>query len=331
MTLLLVGDINVDTTQNIHKYPAPGGDAFADHISTQPGGGIVNSAASLAGLGESVALMAAVGQDVWAEMVLKPLQELGVDVSRVVHVPDAGTGLIFIPIADGERTMFSYRGANRFLQPDWVTPQTLQGISLLQLSGYAYMEQPQRDAAKKVVRLARQAGIPVSIDIALEPVLRQREELLGLLPELAVCILGQEEAVALGSGNTPDACVDFLLAAGVEWVGLKLGRKGALLATAHERKRFPIFEVQTVDTTGAGDSFSAGLIYAYHHQLNLETAAALASALGALATTVYGGGLNLDWRPRLTAFLQERLHSPAAAAFGMGLQSLLQIVEGKTG
>ena len=72
MTFLLMGDINVDTTMTIHKYPKVGGDAFADQVSTQPGGGIVNSSASLAGLGESVALLAATGQDVWADMVLTP-------------------------------------------------------------------------------------------------------------------------------------------------------------------------------------------------------------------------------------------------------------------
>ena len=53
-------------------------------ISTQPGGGVVNSSASLVGLGEAVALLASTGQDIWAEMVLGPLEKIGVDLSRVV-------------------------------------------------------------------------------------------------------------------------------------------------------------------------------------------------------------------------------------------------------
>ena len=329
MTLLLMGDINVDTTMNIHKYPSPGGDAFADHISTQPGGGIVNSAASLVALGEKVALVAATGQDVWAEMVLEPLQKLDVDLTRVVRLKQASTGLIFIPIADGERTMFSYRGANQLYHPDWVTAETLQGVSLLHLSSYAFLALPQRDANLKAVQLACQAGIPISLDISLEPIVQQREVFLSILSDLAVCILGQEEAENLVGGKTPDACADLLLEAGVSLVGLKLGRQGCLLATPGGRKRFPIFEVQTVDTTGAGDSFSSGLIYAHHHQLDMDTTGALASALGALATTVYGGGLNLDWRPQLLAFLRQRCNTQVAAAFGDGVQTLLQILTGE--
>ena len=331
MTLLLMGDINVDTTMNIHKFPLVGGDAFADHISTQPGGGIVNSAASLVALGEKVALVAATGQDVWAEMVLEPLQKLDVDLTRVVQLEQASTGLIFIPIADGERTMFSYRGANQLYQPDWVTAETLQGVSLLHLSSYAFLALPQRDANLKAVGLACQAGIPISLDASLEPIIQQREVFQRLLPDLAVCVLGQKEAENLVGGGSPDACVDRLLQAGVNWVGLKLGRQGCLLATPDGRKRFPIFEVQTVDTTGAGDSFSSGLIHAFHHKLDMDTTGALASALGALATTVYGGGLNLDWRPQLLAFLQQRCRTQAAAAFGDGLQTLLQTLTGEEG
>ena len=326
MTLLLMGDINVDTTMSIHKYPELGGDAFADHISTQPGGGIVNSSASLVGLGESVALLAATGWDVWSETVLKPLEELGVDLSRVVRLPDATTGLIFLPVANGERTMFSYRGANTLFHPDWVTPQTLQGVELLHFSGYALLASPQRDAVIKAVRLAREADIPISLDTALEPVLQQTAVLRRLLPDLSVCILGLEEAKALVGGDSPDACADLLLAEGVGLVGLKLGRQGALLATRERRKRFPIFKVESIDTTGAGDSFSSGLIYAYHHQFDLETSGTLASALGALATTVYGGGLEMDWRAKLMVFLQECKTKTEASDFGEGITNLLTLL-----
>jgi sugar/nucleoside kinase (ribokinase family) len=323
MTLLLMGDINVDTTMNIHKYPELGGDAFANHISTQPGGGIVNSSASLAGLGESVALLAATGQDVWAEMVLKPVEALGVDISRVVRLPNATTGLIFLPIADGERTMFSFRGANMLFHPDWVTEQTLHDVDLLHWSGYALLTMPFRDAIKKAVRLAREANIPISLDTALEPVLQQTESFRRLLPDLSVCILGLEEAQVLVGGESPEVCADLLLAAGVKLVGLKLGRHGALLASSEEKRKFPIFKVDTVDTTGAGDSFSSGLIYAYHHGLDLETAGTLASALGALATTIYGGGLGMDWHGKLKDFLEERRGQPDTEAFGNGIENLL--------
>ena len=89
------------------------------------------------------------------------------------------------------------------------------------------------------MRLASAANIPVSLDTALEPVLQQTETFRRLLPNLAVCILGLEEAQALVGGNSPDECTDLLLAEGVKLVGLKLGRDGALLATKMKNVNFP--------------------------------------------------------------------------------------------
>lgn len=324
MTLLLMGDINVDTTMSIDKYPLIGEDAFADRISTQPGGGIVNSAASLAGLGADVALSASTGQDVWAEMVLGKLKEAGVELSRVVQLADATTGLIFLPVFEGERTMFSYRGANELYHPDWLNDDYLQGVELLHFSSYALLTQPYRDSILKAIVMAHNANIPVSVDMSFEPVLQQTEVFQQLLPGLAVCILGMQEAVQLVGRKTADECADSLLDAGVKLVGIKLGKQGALLARMGERKMFPIFNVDTVDTTGAGDSFSSGMIYGYHYGFDLETTGTLASALGALATTVYGGGLGMDWHTKLGMFLEDRQGTSNVQAFGNGIEKLME-------
>ena len=81
--------------------------------------------------------------------------------------------------------------------------------------------------------------------------------------------------------------------------------------------------MDSIDTTGAGDSFSSGLIYAYHHRLDLLTAGTLASALGALATTVYGGGLGMNWRTKLVSFLLERSELPELGPYVEGIAKLL--------
>ena len=66
----------------------------------------------------------------------------------------------------------------------------------------------------------------------------------------------------------------------------------------------PCFEVDTIDTTGAGDSYSAGVIYGWQQGFALEETATLASALGALATTVYGAGLSLPQKEVVIEFLK---------------------------
>ena len=71
--------------------------------------------------------------------------------------------------------MFSYRGANELFHSDWVTREMLQGVDLLHFSGYALLTMPYRGAIKKAVRLAKEMKIPMSVDMALEPVLQQTE------------------------------------------------------------------------------------------------------------------------------------------------------------
>ena len=66
----------------------------------------------------------------------------------------------------------------------------------------------------------------------------------------------------------------------------------------------PCFKVDTVDTTGAGDSYSAGVIYGWEEGFALEETATLSSALGALATTVYGAGLSLPKKEVVIEFLK---------------------------
>jgi ribokinase len=91
---------------------------------------------------------------------------------------------------------------------------------------------------------------------------------------------------------------------GVDLVAIKLGSKGSLVADREKSLAMPCFEVNTIDTTGAGDSFSAGLIYGWQQGFALEETATLASALGALATTVYGAGLSLPKKEMVVEFLK---------------------------
>jgi ribokinase len=71
-------------------------------------------------------------------------------------------------------------------------------------------------------------------------------------------------------------------------VAIKLGREGAVFGWADGTLYSPAFPVKVLDTTGAGDAFSAGLLYGYLHNFSPNGSLLLANAIGGLATTVYG-------------------------------------------
>jgi len=86
-------------------------------------------------------------------------------------------------------------------------------------------------------------------------------------------------------------------------VAIMMGNRGSLLADREQQYPIPVFPVKTVDSTGAGDSFTAGLLYGWVHKLSLKASATLASVLGALAVTVHGAGFSLPDRRKVKDFL----------------------------
>ncbi len=306
--VVVLGDINVDVLMPIPAYPKPGGDALTGQMTTRAGGSAANTAIQLAKLGVAASMVGRLGEDVWGDLALRALSESGVDISAVQRDSTASTGMFCIPITpDGERTMFGHRGANAKADPSAIKPDIFKGARFLHLSGYALLESPQRDAARRAIELAEASGAALSLDTGLLPALTITDEIRQLLPRLAICVLGIEEARALVEGETPIEASEALVKRGVKLVGLKLGAEGCLLAEASGIHLVPSFPAETVDTTGAGDAFSAGLLFGRLRGLSLPATGTLANALGSLATTVWGAGPALPGRAEVSRLLRAQV------------------------
>jgi len=302
--ILLLGDINVDTILPVPEFPVPGRDGLASQMSIAIGGAVVNTAFVLKNLSQKTSLLGCVGEDVWAEKIKQDLTKTNIDVKNIHTKSGYASGLTFIIVTpDGERTMFSYRGANTRLAPRDIQESIFQNASLLHISGYAFLESPQKDAAWHAVELAKKNHIPVSLDTGLDPVVRDPDEILQLLPALSICITGKQEISVLFEGKTLDEAAREMFSMGIQLVAVKMGERGCLVYSPEEKFTFPSFSINAVDTTGAGDSFTAGLLYCWIKKLGLTASTILASALGALATTVYGAGSSLPKKQTLVDFL----------------------------
>jgi ribokinase len=305
--IALFGDINIDVLMSIPHYPGAGEDAMATRITLRPGGSVANTGIVLSKLGERAMMIGRVGDDLWADIALEPLINVGIDITNVTRDSSASTGLIFIPVVvDGERTMFSYRGANVRKPVEEIEDDLLDCVSIMHISGYNFLVSPQREATWRAIELAKDAGIALSMDVGVEPAIRAIPDLERILPELSLLIIGPDEAKSLINARTPDQAVNGLLERGVKWVGFKLGKEGSIAANCEQQYLLPGFEVATVDTTGAGDAYCAGLIFAWKNGLSLPASGLLANALGGLATTVWGGGGVLPGSEETINFLRQQ-------------------------
>jgi sugar/nucleoside kinase (ribokinase family) len=294
------------------------------------GGSALNTAVALAKMDMSVGFIGRIGQDALASQVLVDLQEAGVDCSRIQIDPKVSTGLIFIAVTvDGERTMFGARGANTFTEATAIDPEYFTNCRWVHLSGYSFLSYHQYETVLFALKLAKNSPYTrVSLDIATEPAIRAREQIMKVLPEIDVIFPNETELTILGEGRSVGESLDYLIQGGANAVVAKCGRKGSILATGNKRVKLPAFNVPVKDSTGAGDSFNAGVVLGRLVGLSWEAAASLGNALGGLATSYEGGGANFLNRDNVARLVEKHLFQEEWGEMRSALEELTAYFEG---
>ncbi|GGJ16952.1 ribokinase [Streptomyces brasiliensis] len=282
--LLVVGSANADLVIGVDRRPDAGETVLGSDLATHPGGKGANQAFAAARLGARTALLARVGDDAHGRLLLDSQRTAGVDTVGVL-VGGAPTGVALITVdPSGDNSIVVSPGANARLTPEDVKAAGSLFHASLVVS--AQLEIP-LETVEEVVRT-----LPPATRFVLNPSPPR-----PLPPEvLAACdplIVNEHEAkVLLGDASgdgTPEDWARRLLAKGPRSVVVTLGAEGALVASATEGAvRVPSVKVAAVDTTGAGDSFTAALAWKLGAGLSLAEAAAYAARVGAVAVTRRG-------------------------------------------
>jgi len=291
----LLGDVNVDVTLPVPRFPLPGTEELGERLHLSLGGSVVHTARWLKALGVEVHLASCVGSDPWGNWALEKLKRAGIG-TRFIQRTAATTGIIFLIVEPGgERTMLGARGANAELSAKAIPDSWLEGVDWLHLSGYAWLRDPQRSAAEWALAEARRRGIPVSLDVGLGAVLASEEALRDLLPRVDLLLPSWEEARRLSGQEDPVEALQALSAAVSGWALIKLGGEGCLAQGDSGPVRVPPFPILARNTTGAGDAFDAGAILGALQGWKPVLQGLFGNLLGALAV---GSGPGDPWPTR---------------------------------
>jgi sugar/nucleoside kinase (ribokinase family) len=256
----VVGDLLYDMLARVEGSVAFGTDTFTP-IHAAAGGSGANAAAWLAHSGVETHFVGRVGDDVLGEALAGELKRSGVT-PHLARDPSLATGKVFVLVdGAGERTMITDRGAGEALSPEDL-PETLFRGGHLHLSGYTLSGGSRRETALSALRLARGAGMSISVDPSSVPLLEEMGPgcFLEWTRGVDLCLPNLEEGVLLTGFEDPDRIAKELLSY-YPGVVLKLGAGGALYASADgERVRLPAAPARVADTTGAGDALCAGFL-----------------------------------------------------------------------
>jgi ribokinase len=256
--VVVVGDVCTDVVALLTGEPAPGSDRPAS-IATRAGGAGANVAAHLAALGTPVLLAGCVGDDLPGQALCRDLGEAGVALA-VRTVPGMPTGTIISLVEPGgERSMLADRGANLALRAGDVPVPAPGGH--LHLSGYTLLDDRPRQAGLAALAAARDAGCTVSVDPASTGPLRAYGVQRWLADTAAATLLlpnADEARLLTGCADPADAA--RALAGRHPVVVVSLGAEGALWAAGDQLLHRPAKPAEVIDTTGAGDAFTAGVL-----------------------------------------------------------------------
>ncbi|MFE0888680.1 ribokinase [Streptomyces rochei] len=281
--LLVVGSANADLVIGVERRPGAGETVLGTDLTVHPGGKGANQAVAAARLGARTALLARVGDDDYGRLLLDSQRAAGVDTVGVL-VGGAPTGVALITVdPSGDNSIVVSPGANGRLAPGDVRA----AASLFHASRVVstQLEVP----LETVVEVVRSLAPGSRFVLNPSPPLPLPREVLDACDPL---IVNEHEAkVILGDACVSDRPEDWariLLAKGPRSVVVTLGAEGALVASGAEVSRVPSVKVDAVDTTGAGDAFTAALAWRLGTGASLAQAAAYAARVGAAAVTRAG-------------------------------------------
>ena len=285
--ILVIGSLNIDMVMKVDHMPTVGETILCDGMKLVAGGKGANQACAAGRLGTDVTMLGAIGNDSHGEMQRDSLQRSGVDVSGLITKERVSTGTAFITVnKEGNNSIVVVQGANAQFTPEDIEAHRdlLEECEIVILQ----LEIPM-DTVLYAMKLARTLGKTVILDPAPVPehfpeelyqyvdIIKPNESELSRLTGIADTQNHLEEAVQIVKDH------------GVKNVLVTLGGDGVYLDTENESPvHIPSKKVEVVDTTAAGDSFTAALAAMLLEGKTLKEAAEFANQVSAIVVTREG-------------------------------------------
>ncbi|HUW62046.1 MAG TPA: ribokinase [Candidatus Bathyarchaeia archaeon] len=300
--ILVVGSANIDLVAAAPHCPRPGESIIGTSLKTVTGGKGANQAVAAGRLGAHTFFAGCVGNDSFGQMQRDALRAAGVDVSHLKTdaVQPTGTALICVG-DDGQNSIVIVPAANSSVRPADI--EKLEDLMPGMDAVLVQLEIP-LDTVEAVLDMAGDAGVLTIVDAG--PAQKVPHSIIR-----KAAILSPNETEAEAMTGIPIASVDdarraanALMELGATEVVIKLGANGCLYV-GEDEVYVPAFEVRVVDTTAAGDAFTAALACTWD-AMPRRDALVFANAAGALAAMVAGAQPSMPKRAAVNAFLRER-------------------------
>ena len=304
--ILVIGSANIDLSMNMFKVPDPGETLIDDGgVAYVPGGKGANAALAFKKLGAQAVLSAKLGADMHGQKLFNYYKEMGLDVSHVKVDHDSPTGLaVVMREANGANRIVVYPGANSLLTADNI----VDAFDCDPDAVYIGFEIPFATALA-AAKIAESRNIPIFID----PAPANKEYELEKLPFVEVFSPNEVETeeytdtVPGGADSALRAALSLYKRVKCKYIVIKQGARGAFI---YDGKHYHIISAlkadKVVDTTAAGDAFTAAMTLEYLRCGDIKEAVKYGCAAGAIAVSRVGASSSIPTDEEIQALLAKQ-------------------------
>jgi sugar/nucleoside kinase (ribokinase family) len=264
--------------------------------SIQTGGSAANTVHGIAKLGGQCGYIGKISEDEFGNFYLEDFRNNNINTHFFYSETGTGhaTGLIS---PDSERTFGTYLGAAMELTAEEMTHEIFRDYGILHIEGYLVQNHALIEAAMKI---AKENGLLVSIDMASFNIVEANLDFLHrIISEYVDIVFANEDEATSLTGKNPEEALP-VIAEMCSIAVVKLGAHGSLIKSGDRIIRIDAISAKSIDTTGAGDIYAAGFLYALTENLDLEVAGKIGSLLAGNVVEIIGAKITDDtWKKLL--------------------------------
>ncbi|WP_018142632.1 sugar kinase [Alloscardovia criceti] len=287
-------------------------------LPRQMAGAEFNVAIGVARLNHSIEYVTTLGNDWQGDLIIDYMNNSGIATDHIQRSSHAATGYqlkVKSPTGDPKVIYFRSGSAASQTSKEIVESLDFEGVKILHVTGIFCALTPNTyDTVVELIKKAREHHVLISFDPNPRPTLWiSQEEMIEATHRIAqlsdLFMPGLEEAQLFSGLNSPDEIAEFYLGMGIQTIIIKLGDQGSALYEKTEdgsvkKVVVPSFQVEVVDTVGAGDGFAAGVITGLLENLSEEKVLERANAIGALQVTNISDSEGLPRPEQLQEFIE---------------------------
>lgn len=258
------------------------------------GGSAANTITGTAIFGMKSGFIGKIGDDDLGHLYKSDQEQYGIKSLLLKGEHSSGRAMVFITAPNAERTFAVYLGAALELVPQDLKPEFFEGYDYFHIEGYLVQNQ---NLVRRAVEYAKAAGCVVSLDMASYNVVESNEAFLHDIVEDYVDIVFANESEARSFTRLePRAALDEI-ARHCSIAVVKVGKDGSMVKSGDEYHYIEAYPANTIDATGAGDTYAAGFLYAHSLGMPLKVCGEIGSIIAAKVVEVIGTKIDIPrWK-----------------------------------